>query len=333
MSPNWLGDVVMALPAVRAVREAEPATRIAVLAKVAVAPVWEIFGLADEVIVLGRGNRATFRTADKLRKRRGEFDTAYVLPNSFRSALIVWLAGIKRRRGTRGNWRWWMLNEVVPMKGLEREHQKKEYGRILEIGKLENYDIAKSNDWKIKSTHNSAIPQSRNPVILIPGAARGESKRWPFFAEAAKLILDKKPETRFVVCGAGAEKDLCEDVANKIGNKAESVAGKTDLKEFAELLAGAELVICNDSGGMHLASALGTPVVAVYGLTDPAKTGPIGGNAEVVRPKGVKISRDIARKNAAAAAALRSVPAECVAEIAFGVLENRANCTLNEPSN
>ena len=314
ISPNWLGDVVMALPAVRALREKNPNARIAALAKKAVAPLWDMCGFADEIIVLPKGNFATFAMGDTLRGRG--FETAYILPNSFRSALIAFIAGIPKRRGAKsGDWRRWMLNDAVDLKDLKHAHQSEEYGRILEVS------VGRVSDPSIKINKTGRVGDP-SYIVLIPGAARGDSKRWPFFAEAARLILKRRPQTRFLVCGAVAESGLCHEVAENIGKAAESVAGKTNLKEFAAILAGAELVVCNDSGGMHLASALGTPVVAVYGLTDPVKTGPIGANALVIRPEGIeKSSRDIARESAAAAAALRSITPERVAEAALWKLK------------
>ena len=302
VSPNWLGDAVMAMPAVKAFREANPSARIAVLAKKSVAPLWDICGLADETIVLPKGSRATFAAGKALRGRG--FETAYVLPNSFRSALIPFLAGIPRRRGAKGgDWRRFMLNDAVPMTGLENAHQKEEYGRL--------FNVERVSDFVANGSRSETPPYT----VLIPGAARGDSKRWPFFAEAAKLILEKRPQTKFKICGSAAESGLCHEAALQIGPAAESFAGKTDLKGFAQTLAGAELVVCNDSGGMHLACAVGAPVVAVFGLTDPNKTGPISADAVAIRPEGVKASRDIARSSAAAAAALRTISPEQVAQV------------------
>ena len=322
VSPNWLGDVVMALPAVRRWRGAHPATRLAVLAKPGVAPLWSWVAGVDEVIELPRGTRATFATGLALRGRG--FDEALILPNSFRSALVPWLARIPRRRGTATHARWALVNDRVRFPPEVRAaHQSREDLYIL-CGDAEG-DLA---DTGFRPPRAGAellgrlgIGAGEGPLVgVVPGAARGPSKRWPFFAEAARLVAGSVPGARFAVCGGRGEAALCAKVAGAIGPAAADVAGRTTLPEFASLLATCDAVLCNDSGGMHLASAAGVPVVAVFGLTDPGKTGPIGPGARIVRPEGARASRAIARDDPEAVAALASIPAgrvaaECLAAL------------------
>jgi heptosyltransferase-2 len=147
----------------------------------------------------------------------------------------------------------------------------------------------------------SAFQPAPRPLVgLIPGAARGPSKRWPaeHFAEIGKRLAEDRGAS-LLIFGAPSEFELCGSVAKRVGTRAQNYAGKTSLPEWAALLKSCDLVVCNDSGGMHLASALGTPVVAVYGMTDPAKTGPLGANARVIQDEGAR-ARDIAQDSAEA---------------------------------
>ncbi|MBQ8570197.1 MAG: lipopolysaccharide heptosyltransferase II [Kiritimatiellae bacterium] len=324
ISPNWLGDAVMAMPAVKQLELASPAgTRIVILAKRAVAGLWRMHTSVSEVVELAGGNKATFAMARTLRKRG--FKQVYIFPNSFRSALIPFLARIPRRRGTVIHARALMVNDGVRFdKGFDNKHQAIEYLKLVNApldSDLSNTGFA-PEAAELPEEFASKVSSS-TCVAIIPGAARGDSKRWPFYAEAAKLMLTKNPELKFFICGSPNEAPLCEQVANDIGaDSATSLAGKTNLAQFATVLRKVKLVLCNDSGGMHLASASGTPVVAMYGLTSPVKTGPLGSNAIVIQPKGVKGARAISRDSAEAIAVLRSISAEQVAEAALNALAN-----------
>ncbi|MGI5867843.1 MAG: lipopolysaccharide heptosyltransferase II [Kiritimatiellia bacterium] len=315
ISPNWLGDAVMAMPAVQRLKKSRPDSRLAVLAKPGVAPLWSMHEAADQVVVLPKGTAATFRMAARLRQQR--FSTCFILPNSFRSALIPFLAGIPVRRGTAFHGRRAMVNQRVRLPDVDSQgetlHQAREYLTLL-CGTPEG-DLADTGFHPPSPRLLDDLPQTEGPMIgVVPGAARGESKRWKGFAEAIKIVLRSLPASRVVVAGAPNEMALCADVAESIGPAAINVAGRTSLPEFASLLGSCRLVLCNDSGGMHLASAAGVPVVAIYGLTDPDKTGPIGSNAVVIRAKGVRPSRQIARECPVAIAALASIQPEEVAK-------------------
>ena len=322
LSPNWLGDAVMAMPAVKRFRRENPTAHVTMLAKPVAAPLWRLHDSLDEVLVLEKGNSATFAMARLLRQRH--FSKAYILPNSFRSALIPFLAGIKIRRGTAFHGRWVMINDRVSFASDEsaghKLHQANEYMKLLCGTTTGNLSDTGFHPPVPALLEELALGKTDIPVCIIPGAARGDSKRWPYFAEAAKAILTQRPECRFLVTGSSAEVDLCTRVATAIGDRAICVAGRTGLVEFAALLGHCRLVLCNDSGGMHLASAAGVPVVAVYGLTDPEKTGPLGAQAIVVRPDGVNASRAISRHSQAATAALASISADRVATLCLAEL-------------
>lgn len=326
VSPNWLGDAVMAMPAVYRFRREHPQARIVVLAKPGAAALWRMHVVPDEVVELQSGNAATFAAARSLRPQK--FDQAIILPNSFRSALIPFLAGIPKRRGTASQLRGLMINDrvsFVSLKQTEAVHQSRECFQIV-CGSPDG-DCSDTGFRPPKPALLADLDAGSDDIWVgvIPGAARGASKRWPFFAEAANHVLRERPDVRFVIAGSPGESALCAKVAEAIGERAVSVAGRTNLTEFSALLGGCRLVMCNDSGGMHLASAAGVPVVAVFGVTDPATTGPIGANAVVVRADGVHGSRKVPRQSAAAEAALASIQPKRVGDACLTQLSIRTH--------
>ena len=327
-APNWLGDAVMAMPALQAWRARHPDARLTILTKRSNADLWRMHPAVDEVVELLPGTRGTFRTGHLLRSRR--FDMAYLLPNSFRSALVAWLARIPRRRGAARHARSLLLTERVRLsRAPEDYHQSRETAPIL-LGDaftpqtpLPAPLLRVPHALQTETLAAFGLADARDGLVaVIPGAARGDSKRWPHFAEAARLLAEGHPERRFVVLGTAAESGLCREVADAVGPAAVSVAGRTTMTQFTALLAASSAVLCNDSGGMHLAAAVGTPVVAVFGLTDWRRTGPLGRMSVVVRQQGVEGRRAIARHSAAAAAVLKSIPPGRVAAAAGWLLRN-----------
>lgn len=306
-SPNWLGDVVMAWPAFHLWRQSHPDAKVIVLAKKSVAGLWRYARGVDEVIVLAPGKEGAKEAVRSIREAR--CDEAILFPLSFRSAWLVWRGGVPRLRGVPGQFRSWMLTEKVSITDLATAHQAREYMRIAGV----------ADPDEIPSP-SLALDPSRLPIppdvgvapadclIVLPGAARGDSKRWPApsFAQAIRTVLRNHPGWRVLVCGTPGEATACAEVAALLGPVATDLAGKTKLPELAALIARSRGVCCNDSGGMHLATALGVPVVAVFGITDPSKTGPLG-RSRVVAAKGVRVSRAIPRESPEATRALASI--------------------------
>lgn len=318
VSPNWLGDAVMAMPALaRLVRE-RPGARVSVLSRPALAPLWRsVEGVAD-VLAVQKAESATFAAARRL--RAAGFAEALILPNSFRSAVAPFLARIPRRRGTAFHARALLVNDRVRFSAAEeRLHQALEYAKIL-CGSAEcDFSLTGFRPAPPDASLAAMLPAGAGPLVgIVPGAARGPSKRWPRFAEAAALVAAARPDARFAVFGGKGEEETCAEVAAALG--APDFCGRTGLPQFASLLAACDAVMCNDSGGMHLASACGTPVVAVFGVTDPGKTGPVGPRAAIMRAEGVAAARAVARDDPAAVAALLSVSARRVADAALALL-------------
>ncbi len=312
VSPTWLGDAVMALPAVKSLRREYAQAQLCVLSKPQLVEFWTLTGLTDRVFVQQSGTGGTLTTAHEL--RAASIDHAYIIPNSFRSALIVRIAGIPERIGFRGHYRSALLTDI-------REHSQ-QYGihQSAEVMSLLGDDSRASIDSdgpliKIETRGVEAVRKrfglTDKTVAIIPGAARGPSKCWPEdrYAALGRMLADSG---RFViVLGTGAERDLCAKVAASAGGGARSLAGETSLVDLAFLLKACDALVANDSGGMHLAAAVGTPVVAVYGITDPQRTGPLGSECVILQNSEFR-ARDVPRDSLLARKCLESITIEAV---------------------
>lgn len=324
---NWIGDTVMSMPAIEAWRRLHREAHLGVLVKKNLAPLWELHAAPDEILTFEDSCAGTFAAARSLRAS-GRFDRAVVFPNSFRSALIPFAARVPERAGTPGHFRAAMLTHAIaPEASPERAHQAFEYFHLLGVEPPPR--IAPPRLTVSEGARETALARledlPRPLVAMIPGAARGPSKRWPegHFIELGRALA-KEHGCGIVLFGGRDDEELCGRIRDGLGDGARSLAGKTGLKEWAAMTACCRLVVCNDSGGMHLAAAVGTPLVAVYGLTDPAKTGPLGPNSQILRDEQARASRDIARDSEAARQALAAIRPERVLEAARTVLRAAA---------
>jgi len=274
-SPNWLGDAVMSVEAVRAFKLGRPDAHLAVMAPEKLAGFWQRVGDVDEVISFEPGE-SVFSIAKKL---RGQFEVAVLLPNSLRSALEVWLAGIPRRVGYRGHSRAWLLNQIVrepEKKNRPPEHHADRYWRIAQrCGAAERPPL--KTLWK---------PNLKECVIgLCPGAEYGSAKRWPAYKfQTLVKEVNERLDCQWVILGTAADTPLAGEISRGIPNITD-LTGKTSLGQLMELLSKLTGLVTNDTGTMHLADFLGTPLVALFGSTEPSLTGPRGPRSVVIRQK------------------------------------------------
>jgi heptosyltransferase-2 len=278
---NWLGDTVMALPALAALRETIPEQVIHVGVPSHLAPLVRLAPFAHEVWGWPEG-ASTFHRVRLA--RRGEYDRVILFPNSFRSAWIAWLARIPERWGYDGHWRRWLLNRPIPRsKRPGGVHQSQSY---LEIIRALGWRGSRRPEVRLglppsllQWARDALAPAGRGrPVVgICPGAAYGPAKRWPpeRFVELARALRDRHGAA-VVLMGSRAEQGFIGQMASAIGAGALDLSGATDLERLAAVLAMCRLVVSNDSGPMHLAAALGTPVLALFGSTDPVATAPLG---------------------------------------------------------
>ena len=309
---NWLGDSVMSTPALLRLRQRFPGSHIALLAPEKLKELWQNHPAVNEIITFSRGE-SVLSVGKKL--RAGKFETALILPNSPRSAMEAFLAGIPKRVGHARPWRNFFLTRIV----APRADEVKMHKRLLpEIQKLVSGPIQNSPAVRDKtqnfSSHQSfeylhlvaamgADPEPLPPKLFVtpeeietvgkkfglkgnagpvlglnPGAAYGPAKRWPVekFIAAAKEI-QKRTNCAWILFGGKDDAEITNQIQSAPGSgpAIHNLAGKTSLRELMALLNFCRVFITNDSGPMHVAAALGIPVVAIFGSTSPELTGPV----------------------------------------------------------
>jgi heptosyltransferase-2 len=288
---NWLGDVVMSLPAMRAIRRAFPEAHLAVLIKKELASFFDGADWLDEVVpysVAGgfSGLNDRRKIVGEIRSRH--FDLAVLMPNSFESALWVTAAGVPRRAGYALDARGAMLTHKAapPPDALEGHQVLYWLAMVRETLGIEGDpdDLAISPDaTHLATMRNWLTTHRRRPgsplIAMAPAAAYGRAKEWPA-AKFAAVIDGLGAEC--VLVGAPSERAKCEEVAALSGAGAIVSAGETSIGELIALLSISSAFIGNDSGCMHLAAALGVPTVAIFGSTNPLRTGPAKVNSRVI---------------------------------------------------
>jgi heptosyltransferase-2 len=285
---NWLGDSVISVPAVRAIKSGRPDAHITIAAPAKIAAIWKLVPEVDEIVSLpARGLFAAVR----LVRRQPRFDVAVLFPNSLRVTLEAWLSGIPRRVGYRGHSRSWLLNQIVPETARvgPPEHQALRYLRIAESLGAETTDL----DFSIKQKTPNAQPRDsdqtsnikpQTSLALCPGAEYGPAKRWlpERFAEAAKAIADQR-DVQWILFGTKTDAAIGAEICKVLGDRCSNRIGETTIEQLIAELRECRLLLTNDTGTMHLASLLGVPVVAVFGSTEPRLTGPLGEGHTVLR--------------------------------------------------
>ena len=285
---NWLGDSVISVPAIRAIKTGRPDAHITIAAPKKIAAIWKLVPEVDEIIPLP--NRGLFAAVRAIR-RQPRFDVAVVFPNSLRSALEVWLSGIPRRVGYRGHSRKWLLNQIVPEN--ERvgppEHQAFHYLRIAKNLGAEisgEFIASKKMPNAQRPTPNSQLSTLNSQLLvgLCPGAEYGPAKRWlpERFAEAATSIAMQR-DVKWILFGTKKDAAIGEKICTTLGDHCVNRIGQTTIQQLIDELRECRLLLTNDTGTMHLASLLGVPVVAIFGSTEPRMTGPLGDGHVILR--------------------------------------------------
>jgi len=290
ISPNWIGDAVMAQPLLQRLRAAHPGRPIDVLAPPAVSPVWRQMAEVDQVLETPFRHGALqlkerWKYARELR-RRGYAD-AYVLPNTLKYALIPWLAGIARRVGYKGESRYGLINvmhrDETPPRPMVPFYAALSAPPVAVMDAAARAAVPRprlvASEAQIAAVcAKGGVDRVRPLVVFAPGAEFGGAKRWPaqHFGQLAQAIVAADPQAQIALLGSPKDKEACDAVqaaAGEGGHPAagamRNLAGVTSLGEAVALIARAAAVVANDSGLLHIASALNRPVVALYGPTDP----------------------------------------------------------------
>jgi len=274
VAPNWIGDALMAQPLLARLRRKLPGGRLEALAAPWVAPVLRRMAELDEVIEadLHHGSlqlRERWRLGRSLKSRA--YDQAIVLPNTWKSALAPFFADIPIRSGYVGESRYGLLN-LLYKETRSLASMAVHYARLSDAPGKEPDEPLPSPVLRIEPNDTAARFEIAAPyAVFCPGAEYGPAKRWPYFRElAGKLNLP------VVLLGSSSDRKASEQIPGK------NLVGRTTLEEAVDLIAGAEYVVTNDSGLMHVAAALGTPQVALFGSSSPERTPPLAANARVV---------------------------------------------------
>ncbi|MEI8233518.1 MAG: lipopolysaccharide heptosyltransferase II [Verrucomicrobiota bacterium] len=285
-SSNWLGDAVMTTPAVQAIKRGRPDAHLTVLVKAKLADYWRRIPEVDEVLCI-EAEDSVFAVARKL--RAGRFEAAVILPNSIRSALEPWLAGIPRRFGYAGKGRRWLLTAAFQGKKRKKNelpqparHQVYHY---LDLAEWLGADIGIPTlaDF-FPAPPRPTFPGGPVKIGLCPGAEYGPAKRWmpERFAQTANAV-SAKIDCEWLLFGVGGDAPLGDEIARQLTGKHTNLIGKTSLAELMDRLSECAALLTNDTGTMHLAAALGVPVVALFGSTEPQLTAPLGAHHRILR--------------------------------------------------
>ncbi len=292
---NWLGDAVMSLPALRALRTRFPDSHIDVLARPWVADLYLGEKSIDRVIPLVAANGPRDWKLKWVLGRllhSENYDLAVLFPNSFESAALTFLSGATRRIGYARDGRSPLLTDpvTVPKPGSIPRHERYYYLELLrrtelihELPQIDEILLDGITDARRRGEALFAARGVKLPVIGVnPGAAYGTAKRWlpDRFAAAAREIAVPR-NASIAVFGAATERELCLAVAEAAGGH--NLAGATTLREFIDMSAACSLTLANDSGAMHIAAALGVPCITVFGPTNEITTGPVGPTARIIR--------------------------------------------------
>ncbi len=289
--PNWIGDCVMAIGGLRAIRNLCPNAHIAIVGRPWVAGLFEHLDCIDEIIAFDK------TTTDKLpfgflkfckKLKAKQFDAAFLFQNAFEAALMVSLAGIKIKIGYNRDCRGFMLSHpiYVNRQKLLSKHEVFYYTNIIK----QSFKPTTSIDSNIRLINTDKqniieqtfkkfnIPQHKNIIGISPGAAFGPAKRWPTnnFSELAKRLQTELNAT-VIITGAKADQKPTENMPGI------NLCAKTSLSEAIYLTAGCDIFISNDSGPMHIAAALKIPQIAIFGSTDYIRTGPFSDKAIILR--------------------------------------------------
>jgi len=291
-APNWIGDSILAIPAIESLSKNTPAIKIWIAAQPWVKDLFASFDFIEGVIPLPcqNGLKNLRKSAQKLKEFR--FDASLLLPNSFSSALLFYAAKIPERWGYIRDGRQILLTRGVPLKNREEySHHVKYYLDLISGLGFKTIAPKLSLPLTQKEKRDSkemllslGINFKKNIIIFNPGAFYGPAKRWPT-SNYAKLagMLQQRNEAEILITGSTNEACLGESIASEMAKKPILLAGKTSLRLLAGIISHSNLFVTNDSGPMHMANALYIPIVALFGPTDPRVTSPFQEPASVIK--------------------------------------------------
>lgn len=302
VGPSWVGDMMMSQSLYRTLKTLQPDAEIDVMAPDWCRPLLNKMPEVRQAISMPLGHGLL---AIRVRRQLGlhlstqSYDQAYILPNSFKSALVPFFAKIPIRTGWRGEMRYWLLNDMRLLDKAAFPQMVQRYVALAyQKGTVNNADkIPKPILWPQLAVTETEIVQSKRifhipeqlPIIgFCPGAAFGPAKRWPayHYVELAKLLFAAHGY-QILIFGSQKDSRIGEDIRQSLSADCRqhcfNLAGKTTLEQAVNLLASCRAVVTNDSGLMHIATALDRPLVALYGPSSPDFTPPLSNRVEIIR--------------------------------------------------
>lgn len=296
---NWVGDAIMSIPALCAIRQHWPDAQITVLARPSVAEVYSGQPFVDRVMPFNAASRnlaAMERAAASLRAE--QFDCAVLFQNAFSAAWLVWRARIAERIGYARDARGVLLSKAVkvPRKGEIPAHESFYYLELLHrAGWLESIPEVKRISLALQAgaattaearLREAGVRAVAKRIAIAPGAAYGSAKCWPpdRFAAVADALVDEF-DADVILFGASSELEICRQIADRMRHRPVVLAGQTSMGELPALFSRCSLFVGNDSGAMHVAAAVGLPLVAIFGSTDPYGTAPMTSRRQLVQQK------------------------------------------------
>ena len=304
-APNWVGDAVMAIPALEAIRRARADEEIVVLARPAVAELFSGQPFADRILLYDfRGRHAGWLGREKLVAdlRKENFDVAVLLQNAFEAAWLAWRAGIPERIGYARDARGPLLTKAirVPQEGEIPKHEAHYYLELLRrAGWCESSEVIPPISLVVtdaaraaaeSALRNAGARENSRRIAIAPGASYGAAKCWPperFAQLADRLISESGADVIFF--GTPVEKEIAARIRSNMKSRAIVLVGETSMRDLAALFSSCSLFIGNDSGAMHVAAAAGLPVIGIFGPTDPDGTAPAAEHFTLLR-EGVSCS-------------------------------------------
>ena len=291
VAPSWIGDTIMAQPLFARLCARHPGLHLDALAPRWVAPVLHRMAEIRDVIdsPFGHG-QLSLKTRWRLARQLavGGYDAVYVLPNSLKSALVPWLAGIPQRVGFTGESRYALINvrhdldkQALPLM-VERFMQLAETPGTPPLKPIPYPRIHSSPEDRQRTLAELDLSKPERVVAFCPGAEYGPAKRWPtaHFATLARQLAAQG--CAIWLFGSPKDHAVAEEIAQLAPGLCRNLCGATTLGQAVDLLALADLVVCNDSGLMHVAAALARPIVALYGSSSPGFTPPLSDRADII---------------------------------------------------
>ncbi len=296
--PNWVGDAVICVPALRALRRLLPDARVTVVSRPATSDIFVGADYVDEVISYERaGLKSAWQQSSDWKPHR--FDLAILFQNAFEAAAIAFMARVPVRIGYDTQRRGFLLTHSIPAPDWKDERHEVFYYLNI-ISELDRTLFGKSSTEEVepefalqvseerksqarKLLQDVGVQAGRPLVLLCPGSVNSRAKRWP--AERYAALSDQLSENGATVAliGSAGERDVSEAVSARAQHQPIMLTGKTSVAEVTALISIADLLVTNDTGPAHIGSAVGTPTIVIFGPTNPVTTRPFGPSGVVIR--------------------------------------------------